>query len=460
MTDTAPPPAQTSVTAHPGIDSLNSPDVVGVMPGSIRVMEDTRIVSGRLNRSTTFNFSMSALALEGALVGSETCLVMSCKAKKDNGTDVLLADAITLQEEASNILWRDITLKVNGKSISKHTRADVIRHSVDRLHGSDRQLGSTQDRQLSNDSSLLAPVAVLTTDPFYDSMIHDGQRFELIRPLDDLPLFARGDSLVPGFNTISIRAVTTPDPQSLFKTDGTITESPYLEVEQVSLRYSMVLLEPVVARELQTLSASGKLELTGDLWSATELTPRIDPGAKNWNQGVSTAFNTAPDVAYFMAFPQSSFIPPANSFSSSLHPLTHTWSAMSEFRFTDGNGQDLRDYKNIDGIGGKVQLIKEMRKAVAHAGGMNDGTGSLANSSGVQPETFVLEPGMGVVPLVMRNWAEKNTHLTKPMSIRIQAQLNDPISAGAAEAAQPFLVSKSRHRWVLSTTPGETRIVL
>ena len=45
-------------------------------------------------------------------------------------------------------------------------------------------------------------------------MIRDDAVFELTRPLNDLPFFADGDSMIPGFNTVEVTATTTADPVS------------------------------------------------------------------------------------------------------------------------------------------------------------------------------------------------------------------------------------------------------
>jgi hypothetical protein len=321
----------------------------------------------------------------------------------------------------------------------------------------------TEYRQLNNDALISSLPAALEPGIFKQDMIWDGKRFELVRPLTDLPLFAEGDSLIPGFNTIQVRATTTAEPQSLFKqtTDSaTTTGVPYLLVEELKLRYTSVRLEPAIAQELQALSAAGELELAGSLWSATNLTPRIDAGARTWSQGVATAFGTVPDIAYFMSFPESTFIPPASGASTSKHPLQHTWSNASDIQFLTGTGEEMKHFRNIDGFGGKVKLLQEMKASLADQGGMVSNSGALADVCAVDGGQYVLQLGVGATPLYLRNWAETETHGIQPMTLKIRADLNDPVSNGAVENAQPYLVSKARHRWVLSTTPGATRIIV
>jgi hypothetical protein len=451
-----------TVKAHSLLDKINSPEVVGVVPGSLRVREDVRRIDARLQTGQQFNFDASSLDLQGALVGSKCDLIVVARAKKSDGTNVLNTDPISLREEASNIIWRDITLLINGQEVSHNVRADVVRHMMDRFHQNSREFerSHTAYRQLNKDDELTSPAGTPEQSIFKEEMIRDDGRFELIRPLDDLPFFAEGDSLIPGFNTIQIRALTTSEPQTLFKTNNTITSSPYLLVEEVKLRYTTVKLDPAIAQELQSMAAGGELEMNGSLWSAVNLTPRIDAGARRWTQGVATAFGTVPDITYFVAFPESTFIPPANAYSQSQHPLLHTWAAMSDIEFTSGSGEEIRHYRDAEGVGGKVKIIHEARKSVADQGGMNNGTGSLADPCAVDPTTFVLEPGVGSVPLYMRNWAETDTHKIKPMTMRIRADLNDPGFTGAPENAQPYIISKSRHRWVISPTPGATKIIV
>jgi hypothetical protein len=453
-------------TTHPLLAKLNSPDVVGVVPGSLRVREDVRQINAQLQSSQQYTFDASSLSLDGALVGSRCELVVVARAKSGAGINIPASSTIvSLREEASNIVWRDITLVINGQELSHSVRADVVRHTIDRYHQSSRLSvpSMTEYRQLNNDREISSATGTIEPGIFKQDMIWDGQRFELVRPLTDLPLFAEGDSLIPGFNTIQVRAITTSEPQSLFK--ATVIEEnangpPYLVVEEVKLRYTSVRLEPAIAQELQALSAAGELELAGSLWTATNLQPGISMGAKSWSQGVATAFGTVPDIAYFMSFPESSFIPPANGASASKHPLQHTWSAASDVQFITGTGEEMKHFRNIDGYGGKVKILQEMKASLADQGGMVSNSGALGDVCAVDGGQFVLQLGVGATPLYMRNWAETETHSIQPMTLKIRADLNDPISNGAAQNAQPYLVSKARHRWVLSTTPGATRIIV
>jgi len=451
-----------STKTHPLLSNLNSPDVTGVVPGSLRVREDVRRINARLQTSQQFNFDASPLSLDGALVGSRCELVAVCTAKAHDGTDITSTDPIGLREEASNIIWRDLTLVINGQEITHNVRADIVRHVLDRYHQGSRLTtpSLTEYRQLGADSELVSPAGVLETGMFKNDMIYNSSRFELIRPLNDLPFFAEGDSMIPGFNTIQIRALTTSEPQALFKTTSAVTDAPYLVVEEMKLRYTTVKLEAAIARELQSLSAAGELELTGSLWSAVNLTPRIDAGSRRWIQGVATAFGTTPDLAYFMAFPEVSFIPGIAAYSDGAHPLQHTWAALSDIQFTSGSGEEIRHYRNVDGIGGKVKILQETKKSLSDQGGVVADSGALGDVCAITPQVFVAEPGLGAAPLYMRNWAETETHAITPMTLRVQTDLNDPAYSGAPLASQPYLISKSRHRWVLSTTPGATRIVV
>lgn len=450
------------VKHHPLLDTLNSPEVAGVVPGSLRTSEDVVRVDARLRTNQQFTFSPNELSNDGALVGSHCELVVVGVAKKSDGTDIGATDPISLREEASSLVWRDIALIVNGVEITHAPRADIIRHVIDRYHQASRQTSPslTEYRQLGNDSQITAAAGTPEAGLWKEEQIRDGLRFELIRPLDDLPMFAAGDSLIPGFNVIQIRAQTTSEPQALFKASVGQPSSPYILVEEVKLRYTSVKLEQPIAQELQQLSAAGELEINGNIWSANNLTPRIEAGARRYTQGVAVAFGTVPDVAYFMAFPESTFVPPLDAYESTQHPLLHTWAAASQMEFIDGSSHTLRQYRDLENIGGKTKLLHEMGKALASQGGVIPGTGALSDVHAVSPTTFVLEPGLGAFPLIQRNWAEMDTLPITPISIRVRVDLNDPVSTGAPENAQPYLVSKTRHRWVLSTTSGGTKLIV
>ena len=114
----------------------------------------------------------------------------------------------------------------------------------------------------------------------------------------------------------------------------------------------------------------------------------------------------------------------------------------------------------LSGVGGKVQLVTEMAKSLANQGGVTAGTVALGDVAAVDPNSFMQEVGTAAVPLYMRNWGEQKTHSATPISLRVEAKLADPAYAGAPATAQPYMVSKSRHKWVLSTTPGGTKIIV
>jgi len=445
---------ENTVKLHPSLDSINSVDVAGVKPNSLRYDEDVIRVDARLKTSQQFNFDLSALSLSRAIVGHTAQLIVTCSVKKSDGSAVAFADPISLREEASSMVWRDITLTINGVEISHGIRADVVRHFVDRFHQNSRLLGLTNHRQLGPDNNLLIGPGLAETGIFKKDMIHDGARFELLRPLTDLPMFSEGDSFIPAFNTVRIKATTTSDPQILFKTDGTIAASPYIQIEEVRLRYATVELEELVAQSLQQSSAAGELEITGSLWAATNITPRVDSGARSYRQGTATAYSTSPDLVYFALFPESSFIPDTTAYRTGRHPMERVWAGMSAVTFRTGGGEAIRAYRDIDNIGGKVKLLQAARESIASQGGMVEGSGSLADVGAIADDEYVAARGTGAVPLMFRNWAELNTHKINPLTLRVEATLV------STEASQPYLISKTRHRWVLSTVPGATKLVV
>jgi len=450
------------VRIHPALDNINSLDVRGVIPGSLRYVDKPIRLDARLNTAQDFTFDLSPLAFDRAIVGHQTKLVISCTAKKSDGTDILPGDPISLREEASSLVWKTIQLTINNTVISQGNRSDIIRHFVDRFHQTSRLTGEglTVSRQLGTDGNIILAAGVPETGVFKQSMIQNGARFELTRPLTDLPMFAPGDSFIPGFNVVSIKASTTSSPQTLFKTSVAIDESPYIKIEEIRLQYATVGLEKLTAINLQKAGATGTLEMSGSLWTATNITPRIEAGSYSYNQGVASAYGTVPDVVYFAAFPEESFIPATDAFKNGRHPLIRTWCAMSDFTFEDGGGDTLRRYINLEGVGGKTKLIDSAKDSLSDQGGIHDGTVALGDVCAIEPTFYVSEPGTGAVALAFRNWGESSTHKIEPISIHVRATLNDPATFGAPLAAQPYLISKIRHRWLLSNEPSVTRLII
>ncbi len=450
----------TPFVAHRGLDSVNSPAPGGFIGGSLRRSEDSETIGGRLRPSLRQTFRLALLSVDRALVPGSVSLVLRCRAQKSDSTNVLTADPIALIEEASSLWVREVKLSVNGVTISRHDRSDVVRHVVDRYFSTSKLDQSETHRQLNPDTALTTTAGTpITADIFKHDQILDDLPFELIRPLDDLPLFGSNDSHLPGWNTVKIEVTTTSNPQNLFRTDATVAASPFLVVEDMLVRYSTVKMEDSVAASMRLAAAAGNAEFNGTQWSAIQLTPTIPAGATTYRSSIENTFSSIPDVVLFSAFPSATFEPPADSFKVSQHPMLKSFINLSELKFVSG-GEALRDYPRLSGIGGKIQLLEALKESINTEGGDQKGTGSKADKSCIQGDVFVREPGTGLVPLVFRNWHEMLAEIPVPVSIRIDAKLADPAAAGAPVEVVPFMISAVRHRWALSPVSGATRLVL
>ena len=123
---------------HSLLDRLNSSEVAGVVPGSLRVSEAVRTVGSRLKTSQQYTFSANELSTDGALVGSMCELVVVASARKADGTNIVAATPTSFREEAANLVWRDISLVINETEIAHGVRADVVRYVIDRYHENNR----------------------------------------------------------------------------------------------------------------------------------------------------------------------------------------------------------------------------------------------------------------------------------------------------------------------------------
>jgi len=442
---------------HRGIVA-NDPVAAGVEAGSERqATAFGATIGARLTPSLERSFLLNTLVFNNAIVPGSVFLNMRCKAYQYNGVDISTATPIALIEGCSSLAFRGIKMYVNEVLVSRLQRADVVRHVVDRTFNATKGLDLEAYRQLNSDHGIVEDAATpAVTDIFKHGMIEDGQSFLLTRPLDDLPFFADGDTYLPGWNTVKVDVETTSDPQNLFRTDGTITEAPYLFVEEMFITYTTAKILNDHALKLREAAIGDRASFSTTEWNAQSLAPHIDAGATSWESSSQALYDVTPNMVLFAMFPTATFTPSIDSYKDSQHPMIRSWGNVSDIRFNDGGGGVLQRYNKTKGVGGKIDIMNNFTKAIDLTAGVGGSTVGTRTKSAMEPYNFVREPGTGLIPLVFKNWLERDNTQSTSLTISMAADLNDEVG-GAPVAAIPYLISATSVRWNLSPISGATQ---
>lgn len=451
--DNSPPADSRKIASR--LLAANPPKEDGIVPGSVRsVVKRVDGTNGAIlrNNQEYYSIAIQELAGDRATLGGQAEIVIRCRAQKTGGGDIIAADNISLREEAPTLIWKRLQLKVNGVPINSCQRSDIVRHFIDRTFSSscrnskDADRGPYDYRQYGADANIRDFVV---STVFKKTIIQDGKTFELIRPLDDLPLLGAWGGVIPGFMSMTLDA-TLGDPASVFVANsGEFLNPPQLVLESIEVRTRMVRLEPSIAKALEDMWASGELTMNAETWTTTQIPPQISAGSTEFTSDTALALNSAPDILAIVMFPKDSFTPSDPSWEAD-HPLLQTWNNLKEFTIKQ-QGECIKTWNYLDKS--KTSAHTSVVEALETASGTHSGTGAPWQKDTLDSLSFV-SGFTGSLVLAFRNWMERSPHDITPMNLDFHA-----IFDSTPENVSLYAIHKILHQWNFSSVQGATRIV-